>query len=335
MATPPRELSPVESAIEAEDPVALAHSTTADEIRRLELAEKVLELKYNRRKRTSKLTNVMSILAFSGLAVNAFQSYTSGQTQERQRERDDQRWQLEFARAKQADKYRAFFETSALATDIANADKRLIGYALLQEFVDDKDYNDKATLMLEEALISELNKKEGPGLSEEHRASVVAIVTALSSSSDCRALGKAARSIDRIAKRRVKSGDSVEGQEVFGVYVRRLVGRAVEICKNPQEVALVDRPLVDTLMKTPDLGGLKGKITEAQAGQRIAEILRDECNAEITISGATECPEILRAYGRICAMSNPPVQAPACEVVRAAVDELPAPPPKADTPKAP
>jgi hypothetical protein len=335
MATPPHELSPVESAIEAEDPVALAHSTTADEIRRLELAEKVLELKYNRRKRTSKLTNVMSILAFSGLAVNAFQSYTSGQTQERQRERDDQRWQLEFARAKQADKYRAFFETSALATDSANADKRLIGYALLQEFVDDKDYNDKATLMLEEALISELNKDEGPGLSEEHRASVVAIVTALSSTSDCRALGKATKSIDRIAKRRSKSGDTAEAQEVFAVYVRRLVGRAMDICKNPSDVALVDRPIVDTLMKTPDLGGFKGKITEAQAAQRIAEILRDECAAEIKISGATDCPDILRGYWRICAMSISPIQASACDVIKAAVDELPAPPPRTEPPKAP
>jgi hypothetical protein len=35
------------------------------------------------------------------------------------------------------DKYRAFFETTVLATDTANYDKRLVGYALLQEFVTD------------------------------------------------------------------------------------------------------------------------------------------------------------------------------------------------------
>ena len=39
-----------------------------------------------------------------------------------------------------------------LATDSANADKRLVGYALLQEFVSDNDYNIKAMLMLEESL---------------------------------------------------------------------------------------------------------------------------------------------------------------------------------------
>ena len=76
---------------------------------------------------------------------------------------DQDRWSREFVRAQRADKYRAFFETSVLATDPANADKRLVGYALLQEFVDDEDYNSKATLMLEESLMQELRSKSVAG----------------------------------------------------------------------------------------------------------------------------------------------------------------------------
>jgi hypothetical protein len=321
---PPRELSVVEKAIEDEDPVALAGSASPGEIRRLEMAERVLELKYNRKRRTSRLANVMSLVAFAGLGANAFQSYVNAKSQEKLREKDDQRWAMEFARAKQADKYRAFFETSALATDQANADKRLVGYALLQEFVDDKDYNDKAVLMLEEALIGELEKDKEPGLSEEHRASVVAIVTALSSSSDCRALAKASRTIDRIAKRLGKSGDVAEAQEVFAVFVRRLIGRAAEICKTPAEIGDVDRPLRASLMVAPDLGGLKGKVTVTQAGERIAQILRDECRSEMSVSGMSSCPAILRAYDHICEMTTNPVAAPACAVIKAAQADIPA-----------
>jgi hypothetical protein len=318
---PPRELSPVEQAIEAEDPVALVGAATPGEIRRLEMAERVLELKYNRKRRTSRLANVMSLVAFAGLGANAFQSYVNAKSQEKLREKDDQRWAMEFARAKQADKYRAFFETSALATDQANADKRLVGYALLQEFVDDKDYNDKATLMLEEALIAELNKTKS---SEERRASVVAIVTALSSSSDCRALAKASRSIDRIAKRLAKSGDVAEAQEVFAVFVRRLVGRAAEVCKTPAEMGEVDRPLRDSLVVAPDLGGLKGKVTPALAMERVAQILRDECRSEMSVTGVTSCPAILRAYDHLCDVQDTPAAAKACAVIKAAQADIPA-----------
>jgi hypothetical protein len=325
VAKPPRELSPVERAIRSEDPVALVEAAGVGEIRRLEAAERVLELKHNRLRRTSKLANVMSLVAFAGLGANAFQSYVNAKSQEKLREKDDQRWQMEFERAKQADKYRAFFETSALATDSSNADKRLVGYALLQEFVDDKNYNDKATLMLEEALIGELNKDQEPGLSEEHRASVVAILTALSSSSDCRALAKASRSIDRIAKRLAKSGDVDEAQEVFGVYVRRLIGRAAEVCKTPAEISDVDRPLRDSLIAAPILGGLKGKVTAPQAGERIAQILSDECRAEMNVSGATGCPAILRAYDHLCSLTDAPNAAPGCAVIRAAQKDIPAP----------
>ena len=51
---------------------------------------------------------------------------------------------------------------------------------VLQEFVQDRDYTQKAMLMLEESLSQELRSNTSPGLDAEHRAAVVAILTALS-----------------------------------------------------------------------------------------------------------------------------------------------------------
>ena len=170
----------VHTALEKQDPMALVNALSLEQISRLELAEKVLELEHSRRKRVSPLGNIVSLVAFGGLLVNAFQSYNSSQTQAKIREADQRRWSKEFERAKAADRYNAFLATSALATDSSNADKRLVGYALLQEFVDDQDYNAKSTLMLEQALFDELDRDTAEGLSEEHRNSVTAILGALS-----------------------------------------------------------------------------------------------------------------------------------------------------------
>ncbi len=69
-----------------------------------------------------------------------------------------------------------------------------------------------------------------PGLDAEHRAAVGAILTALSQTSDCRALERAARSVDRIAKRHAKFRDAEETGEMLQVYLRRLLSRAADVC---------------------------------------------------------------------------------------------------------
>ena len=175
---------------------------------------------------------------------------------------DQERWSKEFERARQADKYRAFFETTVLATDSANADKRLVGYALLQEFVSDIEYTNKAMLMLEESLSQELRSNTKQGIDEAHRNAVVAIVTALSETHDCGALERAARTIDRVAQRHGKYKDAEESGEVFRVYVRRLLGQAAEVCHTPADFRAVRRPLRDTLVKIPEIGGLTAPVTD-------------------------------------------------------------------------
>jgi hypothetical protein len=213
---------------------------------------------------------------------------------------DQERWSKEFERARQADKYRAFFETTVLATDTANSDKRLVGYALLQEFVSDTDYTSKAMLMLEESLAQELRRNTGQGIDEAHRNAVVAIVTALSETKDCGALARAARSIDRVAQRLNRYGDIEEAGEVFSVYVRRLVGEAARVCTTMADYRAVRRPLRDTLVKAPKIGGLTFPTTPEAANTRLAEILRDRCLGDMAVSGASDCPEIFAGYARLC-----------------------------------
>jgi hypothetical protein len=205
----------------------------------------------------------------SVIAVRTHQSYANKQ-QHHQAQIDNERWSKEFQRAQRADKYRAFFETSVLATDPTNPDKRLVGYALLQEFVDDDDYNSKATRLLEESLVQELRSNTAAGLDEQHRNMVLAIVTALSESTDCKALGRAARSIDKIAKRHAVQQDADETAEIYKIYVRRLVGRAALICKTMKELDGVRHPLVETMLRAPEIAGAKRGLTIPEANAIIA-----------------------------------------------------------------
>jgi len=213
---------------------------------------------------------------------------------------DQDRWSKEFQRAREGDKYRAFFETTVLATDTANADKRLVGYALLQEFVGDADYSSKAMLMLEESLAQELRRNTNQGIDEAHRNAVVAIVTALSETRDCGALARAARSVDKVAQRLNRYGDIEETSEVFDVYVRRLVGRAAQVCTTMADFRTVRRPLRDTLVKAPKIGALSYPTGPEAANSRMAEILRDRCLTDVAVSGATDCPDIFAGYARLC-----------------------------------
>src|SRR6516162_3899163 len=240
----------VRKALHANDPYALAASASKEEL--VEADRKRLQ---SRNTFTVAAQVLVGWVAILGFIVNAYQSYTNKQQAERQAQTDQERWSKEFERAREADKYRAFFESTVLATDTANPDKRLVGYALLQEFVSDSEYTNKAMLMLEESLSQELRSNTGQGIDEAHRNAVVAIVTALSETKDCGALERAARSIDRVAQRHSKYGDVVETSEVFKTYVRRLVGQAAEVCATIADFRAVRRPLRDTLIKIPEIGG--------------------------------------------------------------------------------
>ena len=316
----------VRKALKANDPFALAQSATKEQMDSLRSAEELIEADRKRLQSGNRLAVAAQILvgwvAILGFLVNAYQSWTNKQQQEHQSQVDQDRWSKEFERAREADKYRAFFETTVLATDSSNPDKRLVGYALLQEFVSDSEYTNKAMLMLEESLAQELRSNTNQGIDEAHRNAVVAIVTALSETKDCHALERAARSIDRVAQRHSKYGDVVETSEVFKTYVRRLVGQAAEVCGTIADFRAVRRPLRDTLIKIPEIGGLKGTVTEEEANTRVAEILRDKCLEDVTVSGATDCPDIFAHYVVLC--GQPEV------IPKVKVAAPPPPKPKAD-----
>ncbi len=306
-----------------EDPVALADAAAGEELSRIKLAEEILELRHERHKRASVLSvsfqSLVGVVAVAGFVVNAYQIYETGKQQATQERADQARWEQEFQRAKRSDKYRAFFETSALATDPTNPAKRLVGYSLLQEFVADKDYNSKATLMLETALAEELRHDNQPGLSEEHRAAVIAILSALSGTSDCEDLARAARTVDFIGERQARTGDLDEAREVFAIYVRRLLGRAAVVCRSYADFDGVRRPLRQTLAKLPELAGLATPPDAALANRALASILKERCAHEDRVSGVSDCPDLLASYERqICAHVPPADQseeAPACALL--------------------
>jgi hypothetical protein len=339
MSERPAPADPTEAALVKEDPRALAGAASLEEIQRLKAAEELFQLRYERRRRSSRISlasqSLVGFVAIAGFFVNAYQSWLNKQQQQQQRQVDQERWSREFARASQADKYRAFFETSVLATDPGNSDKRLVGYALLQEFVQDRDYTQKAMIMLEESLAQELRSNRDQGLDESHRAAVVAILSALSQTSDCRALERAARSVDRVARRHAAVGDDVETREVLLVYVRRLMGRAADVCTSFKDLKAVRRPIRDTVLKNPTVLGLKPHATVADANASLAGALLERCLDEIATSGATECPEVLRGYADLCAKLEPKDQkdeAQGCQAIQAAVAQLkpaaPASPPE-------
>jgi len=312
----------VQGAIDTHDAIGLSQSATDDQLSRLKTAEEVLGLVRERKREVSRWSQVpqllVGVVAVAGMLVNAYQSYENKQSAAHTAAVDQERWSKEFVRAQRADKYRAFFETSVLATDPTNPDKRLVGYALLQEFVDDEDYNSKATLMLEESLIQELRGDVKEGLDEAHRNAVIAIVTALSQSSDCRALERAARTIDRVARHHSVSQDVSETTEVFRIYVRKLLGRAAIACHSMKDFSNVRRPLMETMVKLPELAGLKERPKPADASTRLAQILGETCYDEVQISGVSDCWSIAEHYLKLCGDEKNPSQneAAACAQVK-------------------
>jgi len=312
------------------DPAELARTASLDEIQRMKAAEELHRLRADRKARRSRLAIAGQVLvgyvALAGLAVNAYQSWSNKQQQEHRDKTELEKWNKEFARATQADKYRAFFETSMLATDTLNADKRLVGYALLQEFVRDPMYDEKAMIMLEESLSQELRGAPTDKLDDARRASVRAILTSLAGTDDCRALQRAARSVDRVARYHAKNRDEGETREVVDVYVRRLVGRAALVCGTLKDFRTVRQPIRDTMMRNPELLGLNAP-TEAEANLLLAAILRQKCEEEMAYSGVSDCPAILRGYAALCDKGGrePVDEQAACDVIQQAVAALPRP----------
>jgi hypothetical protein len=305
MADTPNPNADLERALRDEDPIALSKAASLDDIQRLKEAETVLELRHQRQKRSSRLAiasqSIVALVAIGGFFANAYQSYMNKQQAAKQSQLDQDRWNREFQRAQSSDKYRAFFETSVLATDSSNPDKRLVGYALLQEFVADHDYNSKATLMLEESLMQELRSNSAEdGLDDAHANAVVAILTALSQTDDCTALERASRSIDRVARKRLQTQDIDGTREVFKAYVRRIFGRALRVCANIHDVGQVRQPLRELLLRVPELGDLKAPVTKAVVNKRIVEILRDRCKEEFAVAMSPECDEAFDRYAGLC-----------------------------------
>jgi hypothetical protein len=292
----------LETGLKSEDPILVARSATSEELERLKLAEDLLEKRHQRKKRSGRLALVAQALvgyvALAGFFANAYQNWNNKKQAEERAHADEERWAKEFKRAQDADKYRAFFETSALATDPGNPDKRLVGYALLKEFVDDKDYNSKATFMLEESLALELRGDSGPGLDEPHRAAVVAILSALSHTSDCHALERAAKTVDKLARRHAQSKDLDESREVLNLYVLRVVGRAAEVC-NAKELLQMRRPIREVILHQPVIADLTGKPAPADADRRLAEILRSQCEDDSNQS-LSQCTDLAKSWKKIC-----------------------------------
>jgi hypothetical protein len=292
----------LQQGLEREDPLVVARSATAEELERLRLAEELLEKRHARKKRTGRMALVAQALvgyvALAGFFANAYQNWNNKKQAEERARADEERWAKEFKRAQDADKYRAFFETSALATDPQNPDKRLVGYALLKEFVDDKDYNSKATFMLEESLALELRGDTGPGLDEPHRAAVVAILSALSHTSECHALARAAKTVEKLAARHAQSKDLDEAREVLDIYILRVVGRAAEVC-NAKELLEMRRPIREVILHQPQIAKLAAKPTPADADRRLAQILRTECE-DATNQSLSQCADLGRSWNKLC-----------------------------------
>ena len=316
------------------DPAELARSATLDELQRMKAAEELHRLRSERTAHRSRLSLVGPVLvgyvALAGLGVNAYQTWSNKAQQEHRDRTEQDKWNKEFARASQADKYRAFFETSMLATDTVNADKRLVGYALLQEFVRDPIYDEKAMIMLEESLSQELKGAPRDKLDDARRAAVRAILTSLAGTDDCRALQRASRSVDRVARYHARTRDDGETREVVDVYVRRLVGRAALVCGTLKDFRAVRQPIRDTMLRNPELLGLNDP-TEAEANLLVAGILVLKCEEEMAYSGASDCPAILRAYAALCETGGREQEdeRAACEVVVRAVAAIPRPAPAA------
>jgi hypothetical protein len=322
----------IERAIEAGDAFALSKLASKEDLDRIAAAEAVIE-KRRGRTRLARFffagQALAAYIALAGFFANAYQNYSSRRDSEARSAVEQERWSREFKRAQDADKYRAFFETSSLVTD-ANTGKHVVGYTLLKEFVDDEAYASKALTLLETSLGQELRENTAKvGMDQERRVALTAIVAALGASEDCNALEKAARSVDRLTYRFDRVRDAEEVSEVFRMYVRHVFGGAAKNCKTLEDFERVHRPIRRALMKYPEFGSLKPPVQEREGSRRMGELLRDACEDEVVVAAENDCDQVFRGYQSICEQAKSDARARAeqqdvCDMVDKIVDALPA-----------
>jgi hypothetical protein len=83
-----------------------------------------------------------------------------------------------------------------------------------------------------------------------------------------------------------------------------VIGRAALICPTMKEFRTIRQPIRETLAHLPEIGGLKGKVTAAEGNTQIAQLLVARCNHELSVSGASDCPEIFSHYEKLCAATK-------------------------------
>ena len=156
--------------------------------------------------------------------------------------------------------------------------------------------------MLQEALSQELKRGSSTSLADDTRAAVMAILSALSQTKDCAALTKAAHSIDTVAKRLAETHNKAEAQEVYAIYVRRLLGRAAQVCKTSSDFRGVRAPLREALVRqtglTPPIQG--SELGAKEVNTAIAQLLVARCQAEQQVAGSSDCPDVRAGYLELC-----------------------------------
>ena len=295
----------VQEALKKDDAFLLAQNATKEELDLLAAAENVLEKRRQRTHRWYRLVilgqAIAAYVALAGFFANAYQNWSDKHETRARAEQEQSRWTAEFKRASRTDRYNAFFQTSSLITD-PNHDKHVVGYSLLKEFVDDPDYKGKTMTLLETSLSQELRSNTAKvGMDQAHRVAITEIVSALGHSSDCKGLQDSARSVDRLTFRQDRVGDAEETSEVFAMYVLNVLGAAASHCASVEDFEKVRQPLRDALVKIPAIGGSTEKLDSRKASRRLSEILRDECEDDMSISTQSVCPSALRGYAKLCA----------------------------------
>jgi hypothetical protein len=137
------------------------------------------------------------------------------------------------------------------------------------------------------------------GISDAHRAAITQIVQTMSASPSCHELQHAAGSIGRVVSH-AKVADLDEIRELFSMYVRRLVGRAVLICKTESDFRGVRDPIRDSLEKVPDVEALPIHASDVDSGMGVAHLLVDTCIDEIEEFGSRDCVTIRTKYQELC-----------------------------------
>ena len=302
MADPLNDEKAIRDALAARDPVKLAQAAGAG-IGALKAAEDVIEAREKAEDKPSKLAiasqALVGWLALIGVALNVFQMYANHKQYQESRAADQERWQLEFQRSQESDKHNAFFQVSALITDSV-IDRRVLGYALVAEFMGDKEYYDKAQLMLSERLAAEVDAKD---FDEAHRNAVRVIVRTLSQTKDCVALIQGASAIHRLKTARDEQMNGEDGistpvEDLYADFVRYIYGRALVVCAGRyDELRLVRNELRSAML--PMMKGADNKEKAIAANKLIVQYMRDRCLDEPQ-GAQSECPAIFEAFSRRC-----------------------------------